>query len=79
MSHYTPDPTPLDVTPEILADYLLRELLRVSESINAIHDMDVLHEIPNKPRDGMIRFYDGTDAGTSVGLHEYHTGVWNKL
>lgn len=73
-------PNPLTSTePEAVQQYLLNEFRRISEEINGILNLDVLHTEPDKPRDGMIRFFDGTNAGTSVGLHEYHTGAWNKL
>lgn len=39
------------------------------------------HVVPAKPREGMLRWADGTDwnPGAGAGLYHYLGGVWNKL
>ena len=71
MSHkerYSPE-YPSDATPE----FLWRELNRISDELNFIHDghADVLNVAPDKPRQGDIRYADGTNwnPGSGEGLY----------
>lgn len=77
MTDYAPLPPPDD--PELLPQYLLTEFNRIRDALATVHDMDVLHSTPAKPRSGMIRYFDGTDAGTAEGLHEFTGGTWTKI
>jgi hypothetical protein len=74
---YFPESPPKDYDPE----YLYRELLRIVDAINQIHDHEIFHNEPDKLYDGMIRYADGTDwnPGSGEGLYERNNGAWVKL
>jgi len=79
---YAPSPPP--AKPEELSAYLSREFQRMSEVITNIADgnYDVTYVAPAKPRQGDIRFADGTDwnPGSGEGLYIYlSAGSWSKL
>lgn len=80
-NRYTPAPVPTQ--PEELSSYLQDELRRVSETINniAAGNLDVSHVAPDKPREGDIRYADGTDwnPGTGSGVYVYGGSSWIKL
>lgn len=58
-----------------------REFQRVAEAFSTVHDFDVLHAAPAKPRAGMVRYADGTDwnPGSGEGLYLYTSSGWTKL
>lgn len=80
---YVPEAPPAD--PKDLPSYLTRELNRMSEVINNISDgnLSVIHSAPPKPRQGNIRYADGTDwepvVGGGEGLYIYLSTGWSKL
>jgi len=69
--HYIPEPPPEEYTSE----YLYRELNRVSELLEIMLDgqIDRAYAPPIRPRDGMIRYADGTywDPGIGRGIYYY--------
>jgi hypothetical protein len=90
VNRWTPNPAP--VNNENLSDYLFSELNRLSD---IIFNLDVMRlEQTNKdpenttigidrgkPRDGDIRYADGTnwDPGSGIGIYAYIGGSWTKL
>ena len=62
---------------------LERELARIQASIDALFDgqLEVFHNEPVRPREGMVVFADGTDwdPGSGIGVYAYHGAAWNKL
>ena len=69
-------PKPLPDKPDVQ-----REFQRVSEAFRIVHQFDVLHVEPSKPRQGLLVFADGTDwdPGSGEGLYEYLSTGWSKL
>jgi hypothetical protein len=90
VNRWTPNPAP--VNNENLSDYLFSELNRLSD---IIFNLDVMRlEQTNidpsnttiasnrgKPRDGDIRYADGTNwnPGGGIGIYAYIGGSWTKL
>ena len=90
LNRWTPNPAP--VNNENLSDYLYHELNRLSD---IIFNLDVMRlEQTNKdpenttigidrgkPRDGDIRYADGTNwnPGSGIGIYAYIGGSWTKL
>lgn len=88
VSRWSPNPAP--VAPEQLPDYLFNELNRLGD---IIFNIDMLHLAKSsvapgaesvrktKPRDGDIRYADGTDwnPGGGEGIYAFFNDAWNKL
>ena len=82
VNRWTPNPAP--VSNENLSDYLFHELNRLSD---IIFNLDVMrleqtNVAPDKPRDGDIRYADGTNwnpGGTGEGIYAYTNDAWAKL
>jgi hypothetical protein len=84
VNRWTPNPAPLNN--EQLSDYLFHELNKLSD---IIFNLDVMrleqtNVVPDKPRDGDIRYADGTNwnPGSGQGLYVYiddGTPAWEKL
>ena len=78
---YVPLPVP-DNTDDI-ASYLQRELGRVSETINNISNghLDKVYVEPPRPREGDIRYADGSDwdAGQGENLYYFDGTVWRAF
>jgi hypothetical protein len=84
VNRWTPNPAPLNN--EQLSDYLFHELNKLSD---IIFNLDVMrleqtNVDPDKPRDGDIRYADGTNwnPGSGQGLYVYiddGTPAWEKL
>ena len=84
VNRWTPNPAPLNN--EQLSDYLFHELNKLSD---IIFNLDVMrleqtNVVPDKPRDGYIRYADGTNwnPGCGQGLYVYiddGTPAWEKL
>jgi hypothetical protein len=59
------------------------ELIKIQIAITALADghLDETHVTPDKPRDGDIRFADGTNfnPGLGQGVYCYYNTTWNKL
>ena len=88
VNRWTPNPAP--VNNDNLSDYLFHELNRLSDIIFNLDVMrlDKLTETPDtamqlrgKPRDGDIRYADGTNwnPGGGIGIYAYIGGSWTKL
>lgn len=77
---YSKNPVPDD--PADLPEFLSSELDRLETVLTALIDSGVyfptLHNLPKKPRTGMIAFFASGIAGPSAGLYEYNTS-WTKL
>lgn len=76
---YAPNPVPQ----EGLQQYLFTELQRISAAIQALADghLDKSYAAPSKPRDGDIRYADGTtwNPGSGAGVYVYKTSSWVLL
>lgn len=76
---YTPLPIPKGQD-EVLVRYLQEELRRISETVNDISDghLDKVHVEPPRPREGDIRYADGSDwnAGQGENLYYFDGTVW---
>lgn len=76
MAGYTPGPGVVDPT-------LSAELLQIARAIQELQDapMIKLYSPPDKLRDGMLRYADGTswDPGSGEGAYLYYNAVWNFL
>ena len=84
VNRWSPNPAP--VAPELLPDYLFNELNKVGD---IIFNLDTFRleptntpNGPTKPRDGDIRYADGTNwnpGSGGEGIYAYFAGTWNKL
>jgi hypothetical protein len=79
---YAPGPTPTD--PKQLGGYVRSELERIAREFTPpFVQLTVSHVAPDKPRDGMLIFADGTDldpdGSGDPGFYGYHSGAWNRL
>jgi len=90
VNRWTPNPAPINN--DQLSDYLFHELNRLSD---IIFNLDVFRLEPTnvdpkdqggddkgKPRNGDIRYADGTNwnpGGTGEGIYAYVNGAWAKL
>lgn len=76
---YNPIPSP----PEYSSPYLYGELRKLKEAIDQIVDghMEKSNVVPDRPRDGDIRYADGTNwnPGSGEGVYVYYNSTWNKL
>ena len=59
--------------------WLLEELRRISDTSSL--ELDVLHVVPDRPRDGLVVMADGTDwnPGSGAGVYAYQAGAWHFL
>jgi hypothetical protein len=80
-TRYSPSPVPNDI--EELRRFLREEFILISIAINNLADghLDKLHVEPSRPREGDIRYADGSDwnPGSGVGTYEYRGSAWFKL
>lgn len=80
---YTKSPVPSN--PEDIPAYLQAELDKISAIIGNIADghLDVTHVAPSKPRDGDIRYADGSDwnpgHGRALYFYDSSDSAWHKL
>jgi len=76
---YNPIPSPSEYD----SSYLYGELRKLKEAIDQQADghLDQSNVAPSKPRDGDIRYADGTNwnPGTGEGVYCYYNATWNKL
>jgi len=88
VSRWSPNPAP--VAPEQLPDYLFNELNRLGDIIFNIDMLQLAKSSvapgaevvrKTKPRDGDIRYADGTDwnPGGGEGIYAFFNDAWNKL
>lgn len=77
---YAPNQPPADSP---LAAYLVNELQRISAAIGALAagHLDKSYAAPGKPRDGDIRYADGTtwNPGGGAGIYWFNGTSWTKL
>lgn len=77
----TPFPVPGDVGE--LPLFLEGELRRLWSAVQALAEghLPKTHAAPAKPRDGDVRYADGTDwnPGSGEGAYIYYNAAWNKL
>lgn len=80
---YIPSRPPEIQSAEELRRYVEAEFLRISQTFQQqdILQLQVLHVEPQRPRDGMIAFADGTNwnPGAGAGAYERVGGAWSKL
>ena len=66
--------------PEDIPKYLQEAIPALVEAINLVAEIQLdSHVEPAKPREGMLRYADGSDwnpGGTGVGLYRYTAGGW---
>ena len=83
-------PNPAPVEPMALPDYLFDELNRLGDIIFNIDMLQLAKSSvapgaeavrKTKPRDGDIRYADGTDwnPGGGEGIYAFFNNAWNKL
>lgn len=88
VTRWSPNPAP--VAPEQLPDYLFNELNRLSDILFNIGVMRLEKTYvdpgseavrPTKPRDGDIRYADGTkwNPGSGTGIYFFDGTNWTKL
>ena len=78
---YTPGQAPLDIDPKT-AEWVHRELSKIREELNKIHDFDIKHGPPkNYLQEALLRYADGTDwnPGGGKGLFLYYDDRWHRL
>jgi hypothetical protein len=71
------------IPPNYEEDWLDRELQAIEQALT-MQDFLWLVETnvePERPREGMIYFADGSDwdPGGGRGIYAYYSGAWNKL
>ncbi|MEF3075169.1 hypothetical protein V2P20_09040 [Methylobacter sp. Wu1] len=78
---YSPNQPPSN--PSDLQRYLIDEFQRISAAINALSagHLDKSYAAPEKPRDGDIRYADGTtwNPGSGIGVYRYNGSAWVLL
>ena len=78
---YVPGPVPRDS--KQLEQFLEIELNKIKSAYDhlAAGHIDKLHVAPTKPRDGDIRYADGTnwDPGSGQGLYYYKDTAWTLI
>ena len=84
VNRWSPNPAP--VTPEDLPDYLFNELNRLGDVVFNLDTfrLEETNVAPTKPRDGDVRYADGTNwnPGSGRGIYAYFddgTPAWEKL
>jgi hypothetical protein len=79
-SRYSPSHIP-EVGNVELQEWLRRELRSIQTGIIGAQDFEVLYEAPEKLREGMVRYADGTlwNPGGGKGLYVYNGTTWTKL
>ena len=84
VTHYTPGPLPLDK--DDIDVYLINELQRLGDIIynQATFRLERTHDEPQRPREGDVRYADGTNwnPGGGEGIYFFRKGSpgsWIKL
>ena len=78
---YTPSPVPTEINVRLL-DWLRREFQAVKAGIDQFQpDLTPLPSAPERPKEGMLRYADGTnwDPGSGKGVYVYDGSTWVKL
>jgi hypothetical protein len=82
---YYPGLAPRGGTIDDLAFYVQTELQQLSIALQTMQTPQVilaeLHSVPERPRDGMVVFADGTNwnPGSGRGVYAYSSSAWVKL
>lgn len=80
---YNPESVPFTEDTQQLKEWLGREFRSVSNSFEGVKliELEVLHNEPERPLEGMIKLADGTDwdPGSGMGFYGYFNGAWVKL
>lgn len=78
---YAPQQAPNDASQ--LSGYLMRELASIQTAIGllAAGHLDKSYAAPTKPRDGDIRYADGTNwnPGSGQGVYYFNGSIWKLL
>jgi hypothetical protein len=78
---YAPAPIPTDS--QYLAQYIVNELGAIQAAINALAagHIDKSYAVPTKPREGDIRYADGStwNPGSGAGIYYYNGSIWKLL
>jgi len=82
VNRWSPNPAPID--PLQLPDYLFNELNKLGDIVFNLDTfrLEATNRIPGKPRDGDVRYADGTNwnpGSTGEGIYAFFNGTWNKL
>lgn len=79
--YYSPEPVPS--SPQEIPAYIERELqkLRICIDLLALGHLDETFVEPTKPRNGDIRYFDGTsyNPGSGRGVYVYKGSSWVLL
>jgi hypothetical protein len=80
---YSPKDPPTLTTLEELRDFVTDELGFIAQELSKqnLLWLNPVARAPDKPRDGMLVFADGTNfnPGAGAGTYEYRGGAWHKL
>jgi hypothetical protein len=82
-TRYAPSEVPNDI--EDIKRFLRDELKIISSTINNLADghLDKIHVAPDKPRDGDLRYADGTNWNPGSGKNWYwydgDDSTWHKI
>jgi len=83
VTHYEPGPLPTDS--EDLGIYVVTELKRLGDVLfnQATFRLERIHEAPQKPRGGDVRYADGSNwnpgSGEGIYFFKESTSAWVKL
>ena len=81
VTYYQPGSIPEN--PEYLGEFVIRELNKLGDIIYNVAQLrlEQTNVAPEKPRDGDIRYADGTNwnPGGGIGIYAYIGGSWTKL
>lgn len=80
---YTPNQYVGEASPDALRRYVEAELLEISRHMSEQVALELrpIFAAPEKPREGMIVYADGTtwNPGAGKGVYEWDGAAWNKL
>ena len=81
VTYYQPGSIPEN--PEYLGEFVIRELNKLGDILYNVAQLrlEQTNVEPEKPRDGDIRYADGTNwnPGSGVGIYAYIGTAWTKL
>lgn len=80
---YVPLPPPENADSSAVARWVMDELQKLSRTLVETTALELrpVTRAPDRPREGMIVFADGTlwNPGAGAGSYEYRGGTWVKL
>lgn len=76
---YVPEPIPND--PELIPEFLVRELARIQTAFSQINDHETLHAAPSRVYEGLVVVADGSDwnPGSGGGPYIYFNSRWIRM